>query len=101
MKFFFPLPEVPLEDRERFYGVWAAWYGKKVPPPHERIFKVWFTFDGQELHAEVGKPVMPGQPPVVAIFGGDPVVVCRLTEGAFAVPAHKARDADYFEDGPV
>ena len=99
-KFFFPLPDVPPEDCERFYGVWARFYDKPVPPPHERIYRVWFTYEGRDLLAEVGKPVLPDQPPVVAIFGGDPLVVCRLTDGAFIVPYPRARDAEFFdEDG--
>jgi hypothetical protein len=98
MEFFFPLPKVPLEDRERYYGVWAKWFGKEVPPPHERIFRVRFTYKGQEMLAEIGKPVAPGQPPIVAIFGGDPLVVCSLDEGAFAVPFHRVIEAEFFDD---
>jgi hypothetical protein len=97
MQFFMPLPHVPAKDQEHFYGIWAKFFGKDVPPRHERIWRVWFTYEGQEMLAEVGKPVLPGQPPVVAIFGGNPLVVCRLGEHAFAVPSHRARDAEYFE----
>ena len=84
-QFFVPLPGVSLEDRERLYGVWAKMCGKDVPPPHERIFRIWFTYQGRELFAEVGQPISPGEPPVVAIYGGDPLVVYRLEVGAFEI----------------
>jgi hypothetical protein len=93
-----PLPDVPTdEDRERFYGVWARFYDKPVPPPHERLFRVRFMYEGESMVAEVGKPVRDGQPPVVAIYGGDPLVVCRLRGGAFSVPHPRVIEAEYFE----
>jgi hypothetical protein len=96
-QFFFPLPGVSLEDRERLYGVWAKFCGKQSPPPHERIFRIWFSYQGRELFAQVGMPISPGEPPVVAIYGGDPLVVYRLGGEAFEVPSPRARDAEYFD----
>ena len=100
MHFFMHLPSIPPEEHERYLGVWAAFYGRSKPHWDERIYRLLFvSHDGQELVAEVGDALGPGQAPVTCILGGDPLLICRLHGGAIAVPAHRAIDAQFFNDG--
>ena len=101
MKFVMPLPEVPPKDREWRYGCWARFYGKPAPPPAERIYRIDFTYDGEELIAEIDKPVISGQPSVVSIYGGDPLVVCLADGNAFSVPTTPATSTPAFSHHSV
>jgi hypothetical protein len=84
MKFFIPHAKDAAEAESVLSNI-AKFVNTTVPPIGQRIFKLRYTHNGQEMIAEVGKPAnsyyREGEQEVIAIIGEDPIMVCLPNRG--------------------
>jgi hypothetical protein len=105
MRFFVPLAEDDAQA-ERVFAAIAESNHRPIPPTNKRLFRLTYKHNGKNYVAEVGQPInayygVGG--PVVAIFGGEPLLVCLATRGVnsgdpILVGVSSVSDIEYFAD---
>jgi hypothetical protein len=103
-RFFIPIPS-PEEAKQVLEGI-AKWVHREVPPPHELIFRLEFKHNGKDYVAEVGQEIDPyyqSPGPVIAIFGGNPLLICMRDRGVLKgepiyVATQSVKRAEYFDE---
>jgi hypothetical protein len=104
LKFFVPAANSPEEAESVLLSI-AKFHQQGVPPHGERLFRIVFRHNGKPYVAQVGQPIDPYfqlSGPVVAIFGGKPLLVCMRDRGVLRgspifVGAESVEEAEYFE----
>lgn len=105
MKFFIPLARNDEEAEHVLLGI-AKFARRAVPPPEEQIFRLHYEHNGKDYIAEVGKPIdvyYGAVGPVIAILGGNPLLVCLRDRGVLRgepiyVNTAAVRTAEFFDE---
>jgi hypothetical protein len=103
--FFIPGADSP-KEAEMVLDSIARFVHRPVPPLHERIRRISYTHNGEHYTAEVGQPVDPyyrTDGPVIAILGGNPLLICTPNRGVLRgepiyVGAANIKSATYFDE---
>jgi hypothetical protein len=96
-RFFIPFAKDDVQAEEVLSAT-AKFVGRPVPPPHERIFRFAYRDDriapGTITTIQVGDPIDPYYKeagPVIAIFAGNPLLVCMRDRGVIG-------SVEFFDD---
>jgi hypothetical protein len=106
--FFIPGASSPQEAEMVLVAI-AKFAQRPIPPPHECIRRIAYTHNGELYTAEVGQPIDPyyqTRGPIIAILGGDPLLICTPDRGVLRgepiyVGAAHVKSAVYFDEEAV